>query len=249
MHCTHNLLLKPFMKIPSSALTLLFAMLLFTPALAGDTLWKLDFKDLKAGDTPTAIPYTPSCAGPQSVAVDAQNTLAAKAVGPLHPALQFVKASNAKYMPGLTLKANSPFTTGVIIVEMDVVFDQVTPADHPVETLMAMPFLAGNGGSTFVLLIACSGPGNLFLGGAGLDKPKTPLTFPTGTAAHVKAVLDLNQHTFQAFLNDTAMNPPEHDDTKFASFLGLSVRDGTALGGNSGATFSAGIANLTVTHN
>jgi hypothetical protein len=134
-------------------------------------------------------------------------------------------------------------------VNLDVVFDKIIPtAAHPIETLMALPFINGDGGSTFILVIACSGPDSLVLGGIGLKKGATPANFKTGDVAHLKAVLDLNQHTFQAFLNDVPMADAEHDDKKFNSFLGLTVRDGTAVGGNNGATFTAGIGNLVITH-
>lgn len=219
------------------------------PARAEDILWKLDFKDLKPGATPLATSFAAPCPAPQSITVDEQNTLAgAASVGTLSPALQFTKGSNAHYMPSLTLKADKAITSGVITLNMDVIFDQITPtANHPVETLMALPFIVKDGSSPYILLLACSGSSSLFLGEAGLTKPNPAPTFSTGAPAHLKAVLDLDKHTFQAFLNDVPMGPPDHDDGKFSSFLGLTIRDGTALGGNNGATFTAGLGNIVVT--
>ena len=231
------------------ATMLLFNLATFS-ARAEDTLWNLTFKDLKPGEALTAVPYLAPCSGPQTVSTDAKNTLVgAKAVGTLETPLLYDKESNSHYMPAFTLKATSAFTTGIITLSWDVVFNKINPSSaHPIETLMAFPFINGDGGSTYILVIACSGPDTLVLGGAGLKKGTPPATFKTGEVAHVKAVLDLNQHTFQAFLNDVPMAPAEKDDAKFSSFLGLTVRDGTALGGNNGATFTAGIGNLIITH-
>jgi hypothetical protein len=235
-------------------LTCLAALLFFnftTPfARAEDVLWNLTFKDLKPGQALAEVPYAAPCSGPQKVTTDAQNTLVgAAAVGQLAPALLFDKESGTHYAPALTLKATSPFTTGIITVNLDVVFDKIIPsAANPVEVLMAMPFINGDGGSTYILVIANSGANELTLGGAGLKKGSAPAAFSAGKIAHVKAVLDLNQHTFQAFLDDVPMAEAEHDDAKFSSFLGFTIRDGTALGGNKGATFTAGIGNLVITH-
>jgi len=219
-------------------------------AHAEDTLWNLTFTDLKPGQALTEVPFAAPCSGPQKVTTDAQNTLVgAAAVGPLAPALVYDKESGSHYMPALTLKATTPFTAGIITVNLDVVFDTITPsAANPVETLMAMPFIDGDGGSTYILAIACSGPTSLTLSGIGLKKGSAPANFTAGKVAHVKAVLDLNQHTFQVFLDDVPMAEAEHDDTKFSSFLGFTIRDGTAIGGNKGATFKAGIGNLVITH-
>lgn len=223
---------------------------LISPAQAEDTLWNLTFKDLKPGETPKEVPYVAPCAGPQKVTTDAQNTLTgAKTLGTLTNPLVFTKGSTTHYTPSMTLKADTAFTTGIITINFDIDFDSVTPAaDHPVSTLMAFPFINANGGSDYILVIACNGPGNLVLGGAGLKKGKTPAEFKTGEVAHIKAVLNLNAHTFQAFLNGTPMADPEQDDTKFSSFLGFTVRDGTALGGDNGETFTAGIGSLVITH-
>jgi hypothetical protein len=219
-------------------------------ARAEDTLWNLTFKDLKPGQALAEVPYAAPCSGPQKVTTDPQNTLAGgSAMDTLTNPLVFDKESGTHYAPALTLKATSPFTKGIITVNLDVIFDKITPsAANPVETLVAMPFINGDGGSTYILVIACSGPNELTFGGAGLKKGATPSTFPAGKVAHVKAVLDLNAHTFQAFLNDAPMADAEHDDAKFSSFLGFTIRDGTALGGNKGATFTAGIGNLVITH-
>jgi len=218
---------------------LLLSSLAASSARAEDTLWNLTFKDLKPGDALKEMPYSAGCPGPQKVTTTAQDTLAgAPTVGTLVSPLLFDKETNANYTPSFTLKGTSPITSGVVTINMDILFDRVSPtAANPVETLMAMPFINGDGGAN-----------QLIIGGAGLKKWATPPTFQTGTAAHLKMVLDLNQHTFQAFLNDAPMGDPEQDPTKFSSFLGFTVRDGTALGGNKGATFTAGIGNLVVTH-
>jgi hypothetical protein len=229
---------------------LLLAALATSSARAEDTLWKLTFNDLKPGQALAEVPYAAPCAGPQKVTTDAQNTLTGgKAMDSLTTPLVYTKGSGTHYAPALTLKASSPITSGVITVNMDVDFDKITPVDaNPVEALIAMPFIDGDGGSTYILVIACSGATKLTLSGAGLKKGTSPTEFMAGKVAHLKAVLDLNAHTFQAFLNDVPMAEPEHDDTKFSSFLGFTIRDGTALGGNKGATFTAGIGNLVITH-
>ncbi len=217
---------------------------------ADETLWNLNFKDLPAGQPPKEVPFTAPCAGPQKVTTDADNTLTGSpAVGSLTTPLLFTKGSKTHYTPSLALRATAPISSGVITVNFDVLFDKVTPsADHPVETVMAFPFLDDQGGTQFLLAIVCQGPDSLLLGGVALAKGKGSSVFKAGELAHIKAVLDLNQHTFQAFLNDVPMADPEHDDKKFASFLGFSIRDGTAVGGNNGATFTAGINNIVITH-
>ena len=223
---------------------------LSSAARADDILWKLDFKDIAAGKPLTEVPYAMPCYGPQKVVTDAQNTLVgAQTLDTLSPALVFTKGSNSHYTPAFTLRANGAISTGVVTVKFDVAFDAMTvDAAHPVETLMAVPFLNAQGGSDFVLVIVATGPNDLVLGGSNLAKGKAPLKFKLGDVVHIKAVLDLDHHTFQAFLNDAPMADPEHDDQKFNNFLGLTVRDGTALGGNNGGTFTAGIANLVVSH-
>jgi len=112
---------------------------------------------------------------------------------------------------------------------------------------MAMPFMGGDGGTPFLLIVAASGSDNLVFAGEGVAKGGKQ-DFTRGAVAHIKVVLDLDKHTFQAFLNDAPLATADHDDAKFASFLGFTVRDGTAVGGNKGATFDAGIANLVITH-
>jgi hypothetical protein len=235
------------LKLTSTTLLLCLCLL---PLRAEDTLWNLTFKDLKPGEAPVEVAYVPPCSGPQKVATDTSNTLLGAApLGALKTPLVFTKGSNSHYLPALTLKSDSAFTTGVITVSVDVLFDHITPSAHPVETLMAFPFMNGKGGSDFVLIVAGAGADKLVLGAEGVAKGKTPLNFTPGTVAHIKAVLDLDKHTFQAFLDGLPLGEPEHDDAKFSSFLGFTIRDGTAVGGNNGATFTAGIANLVITHN
>jgi hypothetical protein len=241
------------MKINSSLLILVAALVLSmaqTSAANADTLWNLSFAGLAPGQPLKEVAYSASCSGPQRVLVDASDSLTGtKALGTLTTPLLFTKGGTTNYMPSLTLKATDPVAKGIITVTTDVLFDKITPsAASPVETLMAFPFIDGDGGSTYIVTIACSGADTLVMGGAGLAKWATTPTFAAGTVAHLKFVLDLNQHTFQAFLNDAPMGPAETDATKFTSFLGLTVRDGTALGGNHGATFTAGIGSLVVTH-
>jgi hypothetical protein len=230
---------------------LLLSTLLFTISFASlhaeDTLWNLTFKDIKPGAAPAEVPYAAPCAGPQKVSTDAQNTLlGAATLGTLQTPLVFTKGSGSHYLPSLALKADKAIASGVVTVNFDILFDTVTAGPQPIKTLMAFPFVAGDGGTPYLLLIAANGD-TLILAGEGVAKGGK-LNFARGTAAHIKAVLDLDKHTFQAFLNDAALTPPEHDDAKFTSFLGFTVRDGTAVGGNKGATFNAGIANLVVTH-
>ena len=231
--------------------SLLLSTLLITislaPLHAEDTLWNLTFKDLKPGAAPAEVPYAAPCTGPQKVSTDAQNTLlGAATLGTLQTPLVITKGSGSHYLPSLALKADKAIASGVVTVNFDILFDNITAGPQPVETLMAFPFVAGDGGTPYVLLIVANGD-KLVFAGEGVAKG-AKLEFTRGTAAHVKAVLDLDKHTFQAFLNDVPLTPPEHDDAKFASFLGFTVRDGTAVGGNKGATFDAGIANLIVTH-
>jgi len=238
-----------------STLSLLLAAFVLGPLLssaarADNILWSLDFKDIAAGKPLPEVPYTMPCYGPQKVVTDAQNTLVGtQTLDTLSPALVFTKGSNAHYTPSFTLKSIGAITTGVVTVKFDVVFDKMTvDAAHPVETLMTVPFLNGQGTPDFILMIVAIGPNDLVLSGAGLAKGSVPFKFKLGDIAHIKAVLDLNAHTFQAFLNDAPISDPQHDDQKFNSFLGLTVRDGTALGGNNGGTFTAGIGNLVVSH-
>jgi hypothetical protein len=230
---------------------LLLSTLLLTLSLASlhaeDTLWNLTFKDLKPGTAPAEVPYAAPCAGPQKVSTDAQNTLlGAATLGTLQTPLVFTKGSGSHYLPSLALKADKAIASGVVTVNFDILFDTITPGPQPVETLMAFPFVAGDGGTPYLLLIVANGD-KLIFAGEGVAKG-AKLELARGTAAHVKTVLDLDKHTFQAFLNDAPLTPPEHDDTKFASFLGFTVRDGTAVGGDKGATFNVGIANLVITH-
>ena len=218
------------------------------PLRAEDTLWNLTFKDLKPGQAPAEVAFAAPCAGPQKVSADAQNTLlGAATLGTLQTPLVFTKGSTTHYLPSLALKADKPVTSGVVTVQFDLLFDKITPSSQPIETLMAFPFVAGDGGTPFVLIVAVSGSDKLILGAEGAAKGKS-LAFTPGTAGHIKAVLDLDKHTFQAFLNDTPLGDVEHDDAKFSSFLGFTVRDGSAVGGNKGATFDAGLANLVITH-
>ncbi len=215
---------------------------------ADDTLWDLNFKDLKPGQAPAEVGYSAPSAGPQKVTTDTDNTLlGAATLGTLQTPLVFTKGSTSKYVPSLALKADAAFKTGVITVNFDVLVDHVTPGPQPVETLMAFPFIAGDGGTPFLLIIAASGSDKLIFGAEGFAKGKSQ-TFTPGTVAHIKAVLDLNKRTFQAFLNDLPLGEAEQDDAKFGSFQGFTIRDGTAVGGNKGATFAAGIANLVITH-
>jgi hypothetical protein len=214
---------------------------------ADDTLWNLTFKDLKPGQAPAETPFTAPCDGPQKVATDATDTLlGAATLGTLQNPLVFTKGGAGKYLPSLTLKSDKPYTTGTITVNVDLLFDHITPGPQPVETLMAIPFLNAAGGSDYLLIIVANG-NKLILAAEGYAKGKKA-EFTPGTVAHLKTVLDLDKHTFQAFLDDQSLGEVEHDDAKFSSFLGLTIRDGTAVGGNKGATFAAGISNLVVTH-
>jgi hypothetical protein len=217
---------------------------------ADETLWNLNFKNLKPGQALAEVPFSAPCSGPQKVSVDAQDTLAgAASVGTMTSPVLFTKTGSGHYMPAFTLKAGEAYTSGVITASFDITFDKVTPtAARPVTTLMAVPFLDKDGGSSYVVVIGADSPTDLFLAGVGFAKGAKGQAFKAGDIAHIKAVLDLNTHTFQVFLGDVPMAEPEHDDKKFASFLGLTVRDGTALGGNNGETFEAGISNLVVTH-
>ncbi len=237
-------------RLHLACLALLMASLPAPALRAEETLWNVTFTDLKPGEAPKEAPFVAPSANPQRVTTDAQDTLAgASNVGALPSALLFTKGGSGHYLPALIFKGTTPITSGVITVKWDLAFDKVTPgADHPVTVLMAFPFINGKGGMEFIPLISCSGANDLFLGGAGFAKNAKPLAIKIGDVAHLKAVLDLNQHTFQLFLNDIPWTEPEHDDAKFASFLGFTIRDGTALGGNNGEAFTVGIANLLITH-
>jgi hypothetical protein len=236
--------------LPLPALVLGLFLSLPASTYADDILWKLDFKDLAAGKPLTEVPYAMGCSGPQKVTIDADNTLlGVQSLDSLSPALQITKNSTSHYMPAFSLKSTGAIAAGVVTVKFDIAFDKMAPnADHPVETLMTVPFLNAQGGTDFSLLIVAQNANTLVLAGTGLAKAPAPFTFKLGDVAHIKVVLDLDKHTCQAFLNDTAIAEPEHDDQKFGSFLGLTVRDGTALGGNYGGTFTAALANLVVSH-
>lgn len=215
---------------------------------AEEVLWNLTFSDLPAGQALAEVPFTPACTGPQRVTQSQENSLVgAQSVGELSPALLFTKETTTNYTPAFTLKASKPYTAGVITVTFDIIFDRLTPtAERPVETLMAFPFINGQGGSDTILVIACEGSSNLVISGTGLKKNAHKTSFKVGAVAHIKAVLDLDKHTFQAFVNEIALSDADQDNIKYSSFLGFTVRDGTALGGNKGAAFSAGIGNLLI---
>jgi hypothetical protein len=233
---------------PSLLSTALLLAICFSPLRSDDTLWNLNFKDLKPGQAPTETPFTAPCAGPQKVSTDDANTLlGAATLGSLQSPLVFTKGSTSHYLPSLALKAATPYTSGTITVNFDLLFDHITPGPQPVETLMAFPFLNAAGGTDFILIVAGTGDTKLTLAGEGVAKGEKA-EFTAGKVTHLQAVLDLDKHTFQAFLDNMPLGPAEHDDAKFSSFLGFTIRDGTAVGGNKGATFAAGIANLTVTH-
>lgn len=228
----------------------LFSTLAFSSLHAEETLWNLDFKNLTPGQAPAEVAYAAPCDGPQKVTTDTSNTLTGgPAVGALMNPLLFNKETNTHYTPSMTLKGSAPLNSGVITISFDLAFDHVNPTvAHPVETLMAFPLIAGDGGSPFIIVVAYQGDNTLVVGGTGLAKGPNPALFKVGEVAHLKAVLDLNQHTVQVFFDDVPIAEAAHDDTKFSSFLGFTVRDGTALGGNNGATFTAGIGNLLITH-
>jgi len=216
-------------------------------AQATETLWNLDFKDLHPGTALTEVPYSSACTGPQKVTTTAQSTLTgAKAVGTLSPALLYTKQGTDKYTPMFLLKASSPLSSGVITVNFDITFNQITAvADKPVEALMIFELTDGDGGFTHGFGMLREGDSTLKLYTVGGDK--TAKTFKLNDVVHVKAVQDLNQHTFQVFLNDDPLGAAAKDDTRFSTFLGLKVRDGTAMGGNYGTGFTAGIGNLVIT--
>jgi hypothetical protein len=220
-----------------------------SPAKAEDVLWNLNFKNLAPGAPIAEAPFVPPSANPQKVTVDADNKLVgAKSVSTLASPLQFTKATTAHYTPAMTLLSDTPVTAGVITITFDLVMDQLSPsASHPVETLMAFPFLNDKGATDFLLVVGCSSPDSLFFNSLGAGKNQTAVKFKPGEVVHVKAVLDLNKQTFQAFLNDTPLGDPVQDSQKFSAFKGFTIRDGTALGGNYGETFTAGIGNITVT--
>ncbi|HEY8967395.1 MAG TPA: hypothetical protein VIM58_13175 [Candidatus Methylacidiphilales bacterium] len=214
-----------------------------------ETLWKIDFKDLGEGKTPVettygALPNT----GPQRVMTDKDNTLlgGGKPFGSIETPLLYHKGGPANYTPALWLTAAAPLLSGTVTVSFDLGFDSLAMAANPVETLMAFPFLNDKGGTDFLLVVANGGDG-LLLSIAGLGKQGSA-TFRLGEVAHVKGVLDLTNHTFQAFVNDKPLGEPVKDEAKFSGFKGFIVRDGSALGGNKGATFTAAVGNIVVTH-
>jgi len=230
--------------------SLLLASLVLSSARGEETLWNLSLKKLAPGQPLTVEPFVAPCAGPQKVVVDPDNPLVgAAAVGALTSSpLLFTKGSTAHYTPSFTLKANAPYSSGIITVKMDILFDKIVPvATHPIQTLVTFHFIDAQNASTFFPSIALQSPDTLWVS-SGLSKINTPPQFKLGEVAHWKAVLDLDKHTIQFFLNDVPISPPDHDDAKLSSFLGLTIQDGSSLGGNYGETFSLGIANLIVTH-
>ncbi len=240
------------MKLHSIQKTLITTVLLASfAALSASAdelvLWDIKFKDLQPGQVLAEVPFSPGCTGPQRVMQSQENGLVgAQAVGTLSPALLYTKATSTNYTPSFILRAQKPYTTGIITISFDITFDRITPSEAAVETLMAFPFMNALGGSDYVVLIAREGPGTLVVSGANLKKGSSKTTFKINDVAHFKMVLDLNKHSFQTFVNEVPMSDEEQSDTKFNSFLGFTVRDGTALGGNHGTAFSAGIANLLV---
>ena len=236
-------------KIAIASITgLLLSLGTLLSAGAEETLWNITFKDLAPDQPLKEVTYTTPSDGPQRVIADAQNTLAgSKGIAALTGTpLRFEKKTTTNYAPSFILKAVTPYTTGVVTTTLDLIFDKVAiSAPQPVETLMALPFMNDKGGSDYIVFIVGEGDSLLNVGLAGTKKA---LSFKPGEVAHLKTILDLDKHTFQIFLNDAPVSDPVQDNQKFSSFLGLTVRDGTAIGGNKGATFTAGIANLVVTH-
>ena len=215
-----------------------------------EVLWDINFKNLTENEPLQETSYQPGTTGPQQVVQDESNKLVgSKGISDISPALLFTKESDTNYTPSFTLKADSAFTSGIITLTYDVAFDTVSPsATSPVETLMAVGFLNGEGGTNYYLVIVGEGASTLIASGSNILKGAERTTFRVGDTAHFKAVLDLNKRTFQAFLNGKELAPEEQDDSKFNSFIGITVRDGTALGGNHGAVYSAGVGNLKVTY-
>ena len=216
---------------------------------AEETLWNLVFKDLPPGQPLKEVPFGINCPGPQRVVTDADNTLVGSAaIGALTSTpLCFTKKTKTNYTPAFTLKADSAYNSGTITTDFDLIITDITvDASTPVETLMSVPFMNDKGGSDYVLVVVCQGNSQLSISVAGTKKS---ISFKPGEVVHVKTVLDLSQHTFQAFLNGAPLTDLLQDETKYSTFLGLTIRDGTALGGNHGATFTAGIASLFVRHN
>lgn len=219
-------------------------------ARAGDTLWDLNFKRLEPGKPLEEVSFSRNCEGPQKVVqTEADLLVGAKKVGKLSPALLFTKKTAANYTPAFTLKAPSPYTSGVITVTFDIVFDElVQTAKFPVETLISIPVLNAQGTAGYALVFVGEGSTSVLVSGSGVLEGGKRTTLKIGEVAHIKVVLNLDKHSFQAFVNDSPLGEEEPGEEKFADFLGLTVRDGTALGGNKGATFSAGIANFLVKH-
>ncbi|HEY8994048.1 MAG TPA: hypothetical protein VIM71_05265, partial [Lacunisphaera sp.] len=131
---------------------ILLSTLIFAFGLASlhaeETLWNLTFKDLKPGQAPAEVPYAATCTGPQKISTDEQNTLlGAATLGTLQTPLVFTKGSTSAYKPSLALRADSALKSGVVNVQFDLLFDKITPSAQPVETLMAFPFIGGDGGT------------------------------------------------------------------------------------------------------
>ena len=247
MAVTHHNPMTPSKRIAIAA-SLLLSLTTLTSMGAEENLWNLVFSDLPAGQPLKEIPFGINCPGPQRVVTDADNTLVGSAaIGALTTTpLRFTKKTKTNYTPAFTLKADAPYNSGIITTEFDLILTDITvDAAAPVETLLSVPFMNDKGGSDYVLVVVSHGDSELSISLAGAKKSGT---FKAGEVAHVKTVLDLSQHTFQAFLNGAPLTDLLQDETKYSTFLGLTIRDGTALGGNHGATFTAGIASLFVKH-
>lgn len=248
--------MKPHHRI-GAILTVLILMM--ATVRAEEVLWNITFDELAEGEALTGINYRENCVGPQRIQFDNVNTLlGAKSKGSFTTSpLVFTKGGNLKYTPSLQLiLPNGKWVSaGVVTFSWEYSIEEMTlgPGKN-MEVLINTYAVDGAGAALFnVTLIGVGQPGShVMLASENLkdkDHPKAPkaLKFGIGEIIAMRVVVDLNEHTVEIFVNDTLYGEKIQDPQRFASFRGLTMTDGAAVGGNYGGTFVAAIDNLKVT--
>lgn len=218
---------------------------------AEEVLWDITFDEISSGAPLEGAAFTPPSAMPQKVSTDNDNTLiGASALGDQNKGpLVFKKGSQEKYLPNFELILPHELNSGVVTITWDLSIEEFLPNDRG-ETLMNFS-VYGVPGNDYRLTII-GDPSQMRVNTEGLKNPETEQSpklhpFTLGEILHFRAVLDMNAHTFEVFINDEPFAEAFTDAEKFSFFKGFRIGEGTALGGNYGATFTAAIDNLKVT--
>jgi hypothetical protein len=230
-------------------------------ARAGDVLWQLDFSNDPVGGTIEAAPYVHGAAVAQKVVTDEVNTLLVEsALGPLlKKPLVYRKRGREAYSPRLELLApGEGVSSGQVRISWELAIEDVmfdgTKDDgtaSSIETLMNFEVLPASGPSQLRLTVLGRRDGELQLQAgtfqSGTTSSAGPYFFKAGDVMSVIMNLDFDKHTASVTVKGEVLGESAADETKVASFRGLKISDGTAVGGNWGTTFTAGIDNIVVT--